>query len=246
MVASIHGGIKKGRLWRFIYSFVLKKFDAVYATGSDEAKLLSEYTGKMVRWRSSGISDCFFSSLFIDLPEPVVDVISVSNFYPVKNQRMAVEVASLLPQYQFLLVGDGPERKLLQDECLERGIDNITFTGALPQEDVAQRLSRAKVFLLTSFSEGTPTAMIEAMASGLTIISSKSNNYESVFTNGYNGYVIDSFRPQDFADRIASIIPDVDLRKEIRRVNMVVAKQYSWPSVAREITDWHLGSRCNE
>lgn len=241
--ASVHGRIRQGRVWRIVYFVALRRFDFVYATGRNEARILSDYTGKDVRWRSSGVSDVFFSSSASDSSDESIDVISVSNFFPVKNQKLVIEVAFLLPQYRFFLVGDGPERAPLQDECIKRGISNVVFSGSLSQLEVAESLARAKVFLITSYSEGTPTAMIEAMASGLAIVSSASNDYGSLVVDGIGGYVVNGFSPVDFADRLVSIISDEDLRRRMNLVNREAAKGYTWNSVAREITNWFTGSK---
>ncbi|MCI0622337.1 MAG: glycosyltransferase [Acidobacteria bacterium] len=65
-------------------------------------------------------------------------------------------------QLRFLVIGDGPERTKLMD--LIRGLSAVTHLGW--QSDLAELWPAADVALCTSYSEGTPTALLEAMAAG--------------------------------------------------------------------------------
>jgi glycosyltransferase involved in cell wall biosynthesis len=60
-------------------------------------------------------------------------------------------------QFQFIWIGDGPERALLTSS-------NITVTGWLPGEEVARLISAANVYLSTANFEGLPYAVLEALA----------------------------------------------------------------------------------
>lgn len=240
LVASIHGKIKSGNLWRFIYNVILKRFDVVYATGKNEADALSALTKRKVYWRSSGVNNVFFKDLNVSPGERRVDVVAVSNFYPVKNPGLFVSIASCLPQYRFHIIGDGPLLPSLKSQCDEAGVSNVEFLGSMTQSMVSECLMNSKIFLSTSFSEGTPTAMIEAMAAGLVVVTSNSNNYESLVENGKNGYIIDGFSAFKYAEIIESILSDGARMEEMARLNIAVAKKYSWPEVAKLITFWSL------
>ena len=60
-------------------------------------------------------------------------------------------------QFEFIWIGDGPEKKLLTSS-------NITITGWLPGEEVARLISAANVYLSTANFEGLPYAVLEALA----------------------------------------------------------------------------------
>ncbi len=146
--------------------------------------------------------------------------------------------AFLMPNTRFLLVGDGPERVSIQASCHNRGISNITFSGQLAPVKVSQQLRNAQIFLLTSFSEGTPTALLEAMASGLAVVTSRSNDYEDLIKPGKNGYVIEGFQAKSYVQRIKELLGDEKLLSEISHRNCEQATCYGWPVVAKRITGW--------
>lgn len=75
---------------------------------------------------------------------------------------------------QLTLVGEGQYRHELMAQAEGLGIgDRVIFTGQLPPEDVQAALARADLFVLPSFQEGLPRAMVEAMSKGLPCIGSR-------------------------------------------------------------------------
>jgi glycosyltransferase involved in cell wall biosynthesis len=95
----------------------------------------------------------------------------VGRMVPVKDVTLLAQLIQLARQQQmdihFLAVGDGTDRKEL--EHLVQGCTNVTFLGW--QRDMAMIWSAADVALVTSRNEGTPIALIEAMAAGRPFVS---------------------------------------------------------------------------
>lgn len=91
-----------------------------------------------------------------------------------KNHKMAIYAfANIADKYndaELILIGDGELRAELENLCVKLGIVNrVTFTGIV--SDVPKRLETAYIFLLTSFTEGMPNTLLEAMALGTACIS---------------------------------------------------------------------------
>lgn len=104
----------------------------------------------------------------------------VGRLTEIKNISLFLQAAELytrsepndLPKLRFLIAGDGHLRKSLEDEANERGVAEIVrFLGN--RTDVAALYSGLDIVALTSFNEGTPLSLIEAMASGRTVIATK-------------------------------------------------------------------------
>lgn len=90
---------------------------------------------------------------------------------PVKDLKLLAEVVRLAgtvcPQARFLVVGDGEEKQ--EFESLVQGCSTVQMLGW--QRDMQQIWRAANAAILTSRNEGTPTALIEAMAAGLPFVS---------------------------------------------------------------------------
>ena len=96
--------------------------------------------------------------------QKVVGMIGILNRF--KNQRFLVELAKKLPEVTFLLVGEGPDRLLLEENIKE--LTNVIFTGK--REDAYKFYSAFDIFAFPSLYEGFPMVLIEAQCSGVNII----------------------------------------------------------------------------
>lgn len=102
-------------------------------------------------------------------------------------------LAELLPRHpdaHLTLVGDGAERPAIEAQVAQLGLDSaVTFAGYRNQDEVAGDLARANVFVLPSFIEGLPVVLMEAMASGLPVISSVVAGVPELVEDGKTGYL---------------------------------------------------------
>lgn len=99
----------------------------------------------------------------------------VGRLVPIKNPSLFLEgicrflKASRSLEIQAMVIGDGPLRKSLEEETREKGIDRIIrFTGW--QRDPGSVYGNLDVVCLTSWNEGTPLSLIEAMAAGRAVV----------------------------------------------------------------------------
>ncbi len=103
------------------------------------------------------------------------DVIGVGSLIPLKRYDYFIDlltsVKKVIPSFSALLVGDGPERQKLEALAAEKGLaDNLTFTGALPREEVLSLMAQSKVFLHTSSYESFGFVLIEALQQGTLVV----------------------------------------------------------------------------
>ena len=96
--------------------------------------------------------------------QKVVGMIGILNRF--KNQNFLIELAKQLPEVTFLLVGEGPDRFLLEENSKE--LTNVIFTGK--REDAYKFYSAFDIFAFPSLYEGFPMVLIEAQCSGVNII----------------------------------------------------------------------------
>jgi L-malate glycosyltransferase len=137
-------------------------------------------------------------------------LIHISNFRPVKRVedviRIFNEVRKKLP-VKLLLVGDGPDRHKCEALCRELGTcSDITFLGKVKATN--QVLSMADLFILPSESESFGLAALEAMASGVPVVSSNTGGLPEVNQQGYSGYLREVGDVRGMAEDALAILKD--------------------------------------
>jgi glycosyltransferase involved in cell wall biosynthesis len=139
---------------------------------------------------------------------------NVARFHPVKDQAMLLRafarVAAARDDVDLLLVGDGPLREMLEEQCRSLGIfARVRFLGV--RTDVPDILPALDVFALTSLSEAASLTLLEAMASGLpTVVTAVGGNPELV-RDGVDGLHVPRGDECATAHAILHILSDAGL-----------------------------------
>lgn len=120
-------------------------------------------------------------------------IVHTSNFRKVKRVQDVVEVFKSLRAkipVKLLLVGDGPERAVIESMCRECGdCEDIRFLGKL--EAVEEVLSVADLFVMPSEKESFGLAALEAMACEVPVVSSNAGGLPELNIHGYSGFLCD-------------------------------------------------------
>ena len=139
------------------------------------------------------------------------DLIFVGRLSPVKQVDQFIQIIHslrrILPGVRAAVVGDGPLMATLQHEARELGLNgSVQFLGK--RKDVEALLSHAKIFVLTSKSEGLSIAMAEAMAIGVVPVVANVGELGDLVQNGVNGYLVEPNKIDEYVQRAAFLLQD--------------------------------------
>ena len=164
---------------------------------------------------NDGLKGRFRSRLKVDEKTFLVGIIG--RLVPIKNHKMFLAAAKRLKELEpslkikFVIVGDGELNGAITKSVHELGLDDdIVFTGWL--KDLSEVYADLDVVALTSLNEGTPVALIEAMASGKPVIATNVGGVKDIVLNGNNGFLIRSDDAGEFADKLALLLKDEGMR----------------------------------
>lgn len=140
-------------------------------------------------------------------------IVSVGRLIAIKNQRLLIssfkEFYRSHPDYSLVIYGEGEMRQELQSYINSQGLHSaVTLAGV--QNNIHDLIKDAKVFVLTSDSEGMPNALIEAMALGLPCISTKVNGAIDLVRNEENGILVSTGNQKAISDAICRIVENDD------------------------------------
>lgn len=162
----------------------------------------------------------------------------VGRFSAEKNlMTLLTAFARALPRcrrVRLLLVGDGPLRHELEKSAIRLGIqDRVVFTGF--RDDIDQVMNGIDIFVIPSYLEGMPTALLEAMASGKPTIVSDIPMIRDVVAGSRCAIPVDPRNPDGIASAIVRLCRDPRLRTNLGRAALQTAKQYDIEAVSHKL-----------
>ncbi len=222
---------------------MIRDFDLTAAMGRRACELLRRQGVARVAVLPGGIDATRFSR---ELEESAkeIDVVVVARLDAVKRLdvflRVVAEAAQRVPSIRAAIVGDGPCRHELQRLAAELGVSNrVVFAGFQP--DIAPWLGRARVFLLTSASEGLPLSVLEAMTFGLPVVVSDVGELRDCVRDGLNGCRVPAGDVSAYAHSVASLLLDEPKRRRWASESVRIAREYDVQTISarwsRVLTD---------
>jgi colanic acid/amylovoran biosynthesis glycosyltransferase len=147
-------------------------------------------------------------------------IVSVARLVEKKGIADAIRAVSRLPiACEYVVAGDGPSRAGLEQLAGAEGIrDKVRFAGAQTRAEVVQLLHSADVFLAPSVTgtdgdiEGIPVSIMEAMASGLPVVSTRHSGIPELVADGHSGFLLEEHDVDGLATRLSELATDLDLR----------------------------------
>jgi glycosyltransferase involved in cell wall biosynthesis len=142
--------------------------------------------------------------------------LQVSNFVEVKGHKYTLEAfRNFLNHYdnaKLILAGEGETKKSIQSLCRQLGIiEKVAFPGVVNEQEVTKLLLEADVFLHHSVSlpngvkEGLPTVLMEAMATGLPVISTIHSAIPELIENGVDGFLVNERDIEEYSKTILNL-----------------------------------------
>lgn len=144
------------------------------------------------------------------------------------------QVLAQRPQARLVVIGDGPEHGALRQQVADLGLGaSVQLLGALASDqEVRAWYQRASIFCLPSIQEGFGIVFLEAMASGLPVVSTTATAIPEVVPDGQAGLLVPPRDPAALAVAILTLLGDPALQERCRRFGRRHVGNYSWDQVA--------------
>ena len=127
---------------------------------------------------------------------------------------------------ELILIGDGSLRNYIKSFKIKNKLnDKILQKGWLDSSKIKYYLAKADIFVLPSWQEGMPNALIEALASGLPSITTSVGVIPDFLKNNISGLIIESKNSNILKKSIEKLINDNNLRKKLSKNGILVAQK---------------------
>jgi len=233
------------RLWRFLRRRTYPRCAALVVLTDETAELLRPVArGRPVVVIPNGIT----APPDRRLADDSQIILGVGRLDPAKGFDRLVEafarIANGHPRWKLVIVGDGPQRRVLALEAVRHGLGaRVELPGRVP--DPADWYDRATLFALPSRYEGFPNALLEAMAHGLPAVAFDGPSaVRRVIRHDVDGLLVPEGDLPAFADSLAAVLSQPDRRALMAHAAREVVTRFSqaaffarWDAVVDAVVD---------
>jgi len=176
-----------------------------------------------------------------------VRIISVGRLIPKKGYGDLIEACGLLYKqgldFRCTIIGGGPEHLPLRQLIEARSLDQmIELVGPKSQTEIVELLAQSQIFVFPARrdeagdQDNLPTVLIEAMASGLPIVTSSLAGIPEIITDQINGILVPQRAPEALASAIRSLLLDPKKREKLGASGLSTAREkFSLAATVQEL-----------
>lgn len=166
-----------------------------------------------------------------------------------KNQKLLIDTLNILktsiPKVVLLLAGNDLTNGELEEYAKKIGVsESVRFLGF--RKDIPKLLCISNIAVSSSKREGLPLNIIEAMYMGLPVVATNCRGNRNLIKNQKNGFLVYSFSPAEFAEKIIKIYEDKKLYERISKNNKNDSKRYTIENVLTKILNIYKKSKCRK
>lgn len=156
--------------------------------------------------------------LSLGMPADVLAVGTVGRLVDVKDHRTLLDACAILMsqniRFRCLIAGEGPLRAALEAQITALGLNrHVQLLGH--RHDIERVLAGLDILVLTSKSEGLPNTVLEAMAAGVAVVSTRNGGADELIEDGRSGVLIEPQSPIALARALAALERDREYRAQI-------------------------------
>ncbi|MCX8052301.1 MAG: glycosyltransferase family 4 protein [Armatimonadetes bacterium] len=237
-IISYHGGLGHVFLARWAWLVVpfLKMADRIVVVSARLKNVFSEYGIESEVLRNLVDLQRFRFRKRERLQPNIVWIRRFEDVYdPMTALRVFEKVKAGILEATITFIGDGELRADMEKYIEQRGLTGVRFTGRLPNENVPDEFDKADVFLNTSRNDGLPTALLEASASGLPIVTTDAGGIPDMIENGKDGIIVPVGDVDALAREVISLLEDPERAAAIGESARRNAEKYGWDQCAKQL-----------
>lgn len=160
------------------------------------------------------------------------EVICVGRLSPEKGQSGLLEIfASIrrrVADARLVLIGSGPDEQILRSLADRLGLgDAVQFAGRRSEADTLAAIAGADILVVSSFMEGLPIVLMEAMAVGTAVIAPRLAGIPELIDDGRNGLLFTPSNWNELEDRIERLLGDEGLRvRLVEQARQTIVREF--------------------
>jgi glycosyltransferase involved in cell wall biosynthesis len=237
-------------LFRFMNRYVIKRAAAVITVSQEGYDLCTGILGQAasrVHKLPVAVNQSIFKPLTKEqarsgaqMADDATILLYVGRIEKVKGLSLLIDALAVLARTRtdvhLLLVGEGSEKESLLEYARNRGLSHrVTFPGYIDHDlELVYWMNMADVFVLSSYGEGCPTAVLEAQSCAIPVVATRVGELGDIIKPGFNGFLADDRDPAHFAGLVEKALQQ---RKVLAENSRAASHRYSYEVVGQKIIE---------
>jgi len=233
-------------IYKFIQKFYINPRCSIFVAISNKVRTILEDNLKIppekIKLIYNGIDTNDFLYENRNVKNKVKNIVSIGRFTKAKDYPNLLSAFSLLKSLlenerldvpNLLLVGDGELRNQIEDEVKEKKLsENVKFLGV--RNDISEILKHSDIYVMSSQWEGLSISLIEALASGIPIVTTDAGSNNEIVENNVSGLIVPIKDPEALANGLYKLIIDDQIRKKFSEEASKRAKLFTIEECAKK------------
>lgn len=247
LITSIHGSdiedfSMRSRLNRLLVARTLKKSTRIISNSSKLLDRTAELFGEDLKDKAVVVGNGVDLSKFGHLGNPLENlspfILGVGRLVPVKGFDLLIKAFPLVkdqfPDLNLVLIGDGPERRRLENISYRCGLrKSVIFCGSIEPENVPGYFAGCEFFVLPSRRESFGMVCLEAMSAKKAVIATDVGAISEFLHHGKNGLLVQDRSPRSLAEAIIRLLENPKLTKRFgMHGRRIVERSYTWQKIS--------------
>ncbi|MEM2250702.1 MAG: glycosyltransferase family 4 protein [Candidatus Hadarchaeales archaeon] len=149
-----------------------------------------------------------------------------------------VEIVKEVPDARLVIAGKGKDLPEVVELARKLGIlEKVNFLGPKPVTEIAKLMAAADVFVLPSLSEAFGMAILEAMASGTPVVSTRTTGSSLIVRDGINGILVPVGDHSSLAKAVVRVLTDENLSKSLRANGLETVRNFTIDVMAKRVLE---------
>ena len=154
--------------------------------------------------------------------------------------RAFIRVKAQMPDVRLIVVGDGKLRAGYERSMQRAGVEDVVFTGYVPDDELPRYYASADVFCAPNTgNESQGYTLLEAMAAGKPVVASNIEGFADVITHGVEGFLVLPKDADALAVSLVHMLADNEARAAMARRARARAEEFGWDRIAQRVLSYY-------
>lgn len=172
--------------------------------------------------------------------ERPLQIVVTRNLEPIYDVATAIRafgaVRRTLPEVRLTIAGTGPERERLESLVVDLGLSSsVSFCGRLDRDAMAELYRGAAVMVNSSLADNMPVSILEALASGVPVVSTRVGGVTHLVADGITALLVPPQDSEAMAEAVLRVLKDASLANSLRAAGLREVRQYTWQEIHKPL-----------